>query len=519
MSTPIDISDVLVGFEFEFSINSRAYNSEITRLRVEFMRKFYATHGAVMDHDDIDMMFSLFPRAQIRNYIENVWGPNMGSQVAFDHEPEKHIAHSRALWYLVGETILRENLSEHINNIFPNPQAFTEFSGTEPLDFIVQAIIAGDTPRALEMLDLFRKTGDGVSIPALYVIQSAISTSIASSVVDWSLSVHNMRDSLSEYAAEFSASVSCLPYGKRRRLGGSSDFTEYEEEFRALTWFLRRNGIRLKDAEAGKDNTFRSYNTAPGFYLETDYQEELISDPQPVEDAIVTLRNICTLMQKYFTTTKEDGIHINISVPGKTQHDYDMTKIWIAANPDAFAAMFNREDNTYCESLDNSFKGVLAAVVASNDTMSTREFQRQITGVRGHLRKRMNAEFRNRTGYAKCKAVNFTHLEGNNPYVEFRVCGNAKYEQRVDDLEVAVRTFAEAVKIGTCPALKVDWYTQQIATKVNAIGRGIPMEYRVGPVPPHRKLLNMLNVFSFFGDANTILSGLMSERKICSISS
>lgn len=147
---------------------------------------------------------------------------------------------------------------------------------------------------------------------------------------------------------------------------------------------------------------------------------EIVSPIMSLKDCLEMLPKMFKCIDKYGNTTKDCGIHFNISLDNiEDLNDViDPTKLTMFIDEDFIYKRFpKRKNNEYAESMMKDLKNNI-------------KIHKKIFSSYGHY-----------------MAVNFEHLKKKNKYVEFRYLGGTKYHKRLKDIKTILGMFIYALKM------------------------------------------------------------------------
>lgn len=185
---------------------------------------------------------------------------------------------------------------------------------------------------------------------------------------------------------------------------------------------------------------------------------ELVSPVMDYADAIVAMRKCLAALDKYASTHRGCGVHINVSRTGYSLDDYDVTKMVLLMGDMHVLSKFDRIGNRYTKSISQKLKsafddhrytellsGIKRSLYGSSSPDS--RAKSQILQLMKQLGTSAILENRPEDRYL---AINFIPLTTRG-YVEFRAMGGAGYEQRGDEIVHGMHRFAKLIHAGTDP--------------------------------------------------------------------
>jgi hypothetical protein len=448
--------EVLVGFEFEFDKNAKPYRVAIRQMRLDFMRKFYATSTEPLSAADVELMQVLFSDDNISWFTKNMLR-QASFEMTTDPQHPNCTAYLRAVNLFTGSANLAKYIKQHFDKLPP-----IDYTA----EYFASHILAGNLQAAYN------------ASMATDATRRALEEAMVECLHDTCYDYRFVIGRYINHPADMTAAIRVLPFDDRRNIQRShTNPDSYDFEMIQLEWFLQSQGLNMKGSSIHKYGAKRSYDSNPGAYIETDINEELVTDPVPLPEALMMMEKVCGIIYTYFKTSEDDGVHINISVPGRKANEYDPLKTWLASNETAILKQFKRDDNGYCTTLRQSMWSVVDSRVVKRTNIT---YDKLITSLKmpmSSIIKDMSQQFKIMPGFSKCNSINFAHTLKDVPYIEFRMCGNAGYESKVEALTNAVKTFANATVVGSDRALETEWYANEIASMV-MMNSGIDLRTR-----------------------------------------
>lgn len=201
--------------------------------------------------------------------------------------------------------------------------------------------------------------------------------------------------------------------------------SRHEEEKSTTRWYIE------PDSSIKGDN--------PG-----DQGLELVSPPEPLEKALVSLKDIFAWMKKNnLETNMTTGLHINISVPD-VRNKLDPLKLVVFMGERHAAELFNRDKNSTAKSqLEVVIKKIM--------------FDGRLPDSADDLIKR-SWSYLNSTKYF---SVNFSTLIKG--YLEFRLAGGENYHYDFKTASETVLRFVSALELACDPSLERREYIKKLS--------------------------------------------------------
>lgn len=233
--------------------------------------------------------------------------------------------------------------------------------------------------------------------------------------------------------------------------------------------FEASTGIDIKEYCIGyrcSDNADYS-----GYVLETDsFGPELISPPLTMRKMIGDLEKIFQYLRDRPTaeTTKEKGIHISVSIKGKTKADYDFLKMLMFIGERNELLRFGRLKNTntlpHMPQVIKKLTQVLSKEydeygdIDINSWLGDDAIRTQLIGA---ISKVMDGE--------KFRSFNLLTLNKPQPYVEFRIAGNENFEERFEEIKNLAMRVAYVMKLGSDKDLERDEYMKKLYKLMSSV--------------------------------------------------
>lgn len=253
-----------------------------------------------------------------------------------------------------------------------------------------------------------------------------------------------------------------------KRVVSPSQGIEYKEQEEVAEELSEHLGVHVMSIAEG------DMKYSGGWYLEPDSTSdlELVSPVLPAKEAIGELMSVYKFLQQPdYETTEEEGLHINVSIKGKTWEDYDHLKAVLFLGEENLLQQFDREDNEWAEPQVQRLRQALSKM--SHKYMPTAGGNREIDPyavIRDKNIQRFAKEVAdnvfNKTRY---RGYNVEKMYPNDEgkrgnYIEFRLLGNAGYEYRMKETLDAIGRYAFVMEAGTS-----DKYDREYKTKLARI--------------------------------------------------
>lgn len=252
-----------------------------------------------------------------------------------------------------------------------------------------------------------------------------------------------------------------------------------QEKYEAMgRMFESETGYKVVGVSDEYDGTDKRTEGYAGWYIEKDGDgPELISPPLPLPEAITAIKKTLGFIQRYGSTSSKNGFHVSLSYAGKTLEDYDIFKLMLFLGDTYLLELFNRKDNRYAKSqtdegtfaiLDEIHNLIAAAGVENADkvtaTLMSDKFRKEKNWFTQTL---LDSD----SVTDKYRAFNLRTLMKNpaNPYIEFRIMGNAGYEDRVSDIVQTVLRYGYVLELAVSPEAETQEYAKKMYKLVNSL--------------------------------------------------
>lgn len=173
---------------------------------------------------------------------------------------------------------------------------------------------------------------------------------------------------------------------------------------------------------------------------EGDYAAEVVGPPQPVSEALGSLRRFVEFALAHgIYTNASTGLHINVSVPG----NIDVLKLALFSGDVDALKRFGREGSTYAKSIMNALRGSgdVGRLVPQEMTPRDRATVQSIA-----------------TNIAR---DHFSSVNYGGNYVSFRQAGG-DYLSQLSDVLIVLRNFVRAMVLAADPHLAQQEYLQKL---------------------------------------------------------
>jgi hypothetical protein len=185
---------------------------------------------------------------------------------------------------------------------------------------------------------------------------------------------------------------------------------------------------------------------------------EIVSSPYPVGESLSKLDQTFRFMAKNnITTNSSTGLHVTMSVKGKTGRDFDFLKMAIFYDETSVVKQFRREDNDYCQLLRNKMQTLIGKNFA--DLTKNKKEMSQILDIL----QRTGDSFRFELETHKY----FTIRPKTNGMFEFRAIGGENYEHRYPDIHKNIIAMANIMLIGSDRNLYAAEYVKKVFDMLN----------------------------------------------------
>ncbi len=204
----------------------------------------------------------------------------------------------------------------------------------------------------------------------------------------------------------------------------------------------------------GYHNTERqpdTYILEPDSSLDSDYNEmipvEIISPPFELKTGLEQISKIFKYIEEKGDTNDACGLHINLSIKGKSYKDFNLLKLLVLSNDSHVLSSFNREKSNWAASVVDKLKRVISSNVQSVG---------DIQFIENTLNPLIDESLTN----AKYQSINLSRLK-NDGYIEWRAAGGSGYHTKFSEVKRNTEMFAGAMEAACNPEyLKKEYYTK-----------------------------------------------------------
>lgn len=259
---------------------------------------------------------------------------------------------------------------------------------------------------------------------------------------------------------------------------------EYDLSWPYLTQSSNDNDISIEDLskdfsrEIGRpatwSNDYHGAQRSPGTYaVEPDGSIEapngyagieFVSPPLPVTEILSDLRKVREWAgMTGCETNKSTGLHINVSIPGRSMANLDYVKLALLLGDEYVLQEFGRSANFYAKSALKIVKDRVSA--QSADVLA------------------MIQQMKSRLGDLASKAIHsgntdkYTSINTKEGYVEFRSAGGDWLSENFEKLEATLLRFVVALDAATDPQKYRQEYLKKLYKLLNATGDTDPITY------------------------------------------
>jgi hypothetical protein len=241
--------------------------------------------------------------------------------------------------------------------------------------------------------------------------------------------------------------------------------------------------IEIKGTSTDYNGSSKADNGYDGYYLETDGGDaELVSPPQPVATTLSDLERILNFIKQDGGATEGNGLHVSVSVKGKSTKDHDPLKILMFLGEEYLTKAFDRESNSYAKQHTGqikSHKQILELIDKRAELQDPRDLVKMVMNNQVN---KLNLD--NFVGYLvhtmtsdRYRTFNLQHLVGNSissnsgggeytdadtPYIEFRIMGNEGYENKFETIKDTILRYAYVMKLATDPMAEREEYAKKL---------------------------------------------------------
>lgn len=192
---------------------------------------------------------------------------------------------------------------------------------------------------------------------------------------------------------------------------------------------------------------------------------EIVSPPMPLQEFLDVCPKIFRLIDKIGFTDNECGLHIGMSLLGKMDK-IDLVKLILFTDENYVWKKFSgREVNSYVEHMQETIrKEILKS--RSYRPVSQEERIGRILKLKSMIR-----ENDIDINYIKhhYQGINAEHLNGNNPYIEFRYMGGREYHSKWNDVKNIIAHYAYNMKLSCDPNFKKKEYIAKCTRILNKL--------------------------------------------------
>jgi hypothetical protein len=183
---------------------------------------------------------------------------------------------------------------------------------------------------------------------------------------------------------------------------------------------------------------------------------EIVSTPYPVSKGLQMLDGTFNFMREQNISTNDStGLHVTLSIHGKSSRDFDFLKMMIFYDESNAAKMFDRLGTEFCKLMRTR----LASYIGDDFQKATGN-QRDVQEIIAALKK--HGEIL-RAIFDKY----YTIRAKDNGLFEFRVLGGADYELRFAEIRKQVFAMANIMQIGSDPNLHAQEYIKKVFAVLN----------------------------------------------------
>lgn len=233
--------------------------------------------------------------------------------------------------------------------------------------------------------------------------------------------------------------------------------------------FEEKTGIKIKEHCIG-------YNCADktvydGYFLETDgFGPELVSPVQTVQKTLNDLKKIFKWLAERpeAITTKEKGLHFGVSIKGVGPEDIDFLKLAMFLGEKYVLDQFGRYDNDmtapHMPKVYQRLRSMAMNKIKKTGSTDT-QFWMQDAEIREELIGLLNKIFAGE----KFRSFNVLTLNKPDPYIEFRIPGNAGYEGRYEEIKHLLLRVAFCMKLAADPTFEHNEYMKKLYKLVDQV--------------------------------------------------
>jgi hypothetical protein len=216
---------------------------------------------------------------------------------------------------------------------------------------------------------------------------------------------------------------------------------------------------------------------------------ELISPIMPLRDGLAWMAKICEMITKFedqgidLYTTALCSLHVNLSHSNMKNFDY--AKLAVLSGDQHYLQDFHRVNNQYTVPILQKAYSVLAKTKAGE---VVNQQATSLLNLRGWTPERVMTDLASLIPMQHWMSIDFHRIHSDNPYVEFRIAGNAGYEKRFDEIASMAIRFASLIKIACDPNAYRTEYLKKIYQLVSSVGGSgsVPDRASANPFPKIR---------------------------------
>ena len=218
-------------------------------------------------------------------------------------------------------------------------------------------------------------------------------------------------------------------------MGGSAELVDELEEYLGVPI------IYQEYHETAKNKT--------SWYLEPDSSTEweLISPPMPLPQARTMLKKCMEYISKHGSTDESTGLHIGVSINGKSARDYDLLKIAMILGEEHIVKQFDRSDNTFTKPQIRKLAEFIDRRNDGTNDLNLNELLKS-TSFEAFKEVIIRSVFEGSSfGYSKYSGFNVDHLSQKG-YIEFRMAGG-DYCNKFGEIDETLLRYAYVMDIAS----------------------------------------------------------------------
>lgn len=254
-----------------------------------------------------------------------------------------------------------------------------------------------------------------------------------------------------EYISEYNDYKSSFEYNVRNHLGSTFPFS-YEIDEEIDNYWIIKPDMTVPIEEGGI---------------------EVISPPQRLSKALADMKTMFKYIAENGKTDSRCGLHINISIAGKSTHKIDVMKMILFAEEEYIKKLFpEREDSGFAQFLLDyllkySDKNVIEEIFGKNvkNLPSSNKNNKLYTQINNQIQELLNKLL----PASKYHGINRLKAGVSDGWFEFRYVGGTDYEKKGDVISKQVLRFCYLLKLGSDVNFKRKEYLSKLSKFLSRI--------------------------------------------------